>query len=166
MEAVAGAKIIYLYRLLEEQRTEDGKRMAFVTEDSISYSKDADATATKDGSIRTPSPAEVEKNITAIMGLDDPMVAKLKSAMLNDKLIELWEANLASPVTGKTNQYHGTYFQGYVTSYELTANAEDMAEISMTIGVNGSGVDGNVTVDTSQQEDASYAFVDTPAVKA
>ena len=39
-----------------------------------------------------------------------------------------------------------------------------MVEIQMTIGVNGKGADGNVTVTASQQEDASYTFTDTPAV--
>lgn len=161
--AIQGSKIIYLYRLLEEQSTEDAFRLAFVTEDSISYSKDADSTVTKDGTIRTPSAVEIEKPVTCILSQGDTAIDKLKGAMLNDKVVELWEANLAEPVTGQTNKFKGTYFQGYITSYEKTSNAEDMVEIQMTIGVNGKGADGNVTVDTSQQEDASYVFTDTPA---
>ena len=162
-EAVQGSKIIYLYRLLEEQATEDAFRLAFVTEDSISYSKDADSTVTKDGTIRTPSAVEIEKPMTCILSKGDTVIDKLKNAMLNDKVVELWEANLAEPVTGQTDKFKGTYFQGYITSYEKTSNAEDMVEIQMTIGVNGKGADGSVTVDTSQQEDASYVFTDTPA---
>ena len=162
-EAVQGSKIIYLYRLLEEQQTEDAFRLAFVTEDSISYSKDADSTVTKDGTIRTPSAVEIEKPMTCILAQGDTVIDKLKNAMLNDKVVELWEANLAEPVTGQTNKFKGTYFQGYITSYEKTSNAEDMVEIQMTIGVNGKGADGNVTVSASQQDDASYVFTDTPA---
>lgn len=162
-EAVQGSKIIYLYRLLEEQQTEDAFRLAFVTEDSISYSKDADSTVTKDGTIRTPSAVEIEKPMTCILQQGDTVIDKLKNAMLNDKVVELWEANLAEPVTGQTNKFKGTYFQGYITSYEKTSNAEDMVEIQMTIGVNGKGADGNVTVTASQQDDASYVFTDTPA---
>lgn len=161
--AIQGSKIIYLYRLLEEQSTEDAFRLAFVTEDSISYSKDADSTVTKDGTIRTPSAVEIEKPMTCILSQGDTVIDKLKGAMLNDKVVELWEANLAEPVTGQTNKFKGTYFQGYITSYEKTSNAEDMVEIQMTIGVNGKGADGNVTVDASQQDDASYVFTDTPA---
>lgn len=163
MEAIQGSKIIYLYRLLEEQQTEDAFRLAFVTEDSISYSKDADSTVTKDGTIRTPSAVEIEKPMTCILSQGDTVIDKLKNAMLNDKVVELWEANLAEPVTGQTNKFKGTYFQGYITSYEKTSNAEDMVEIQMTIGVNGKGADGNVTVSASQQDDASYVFTDTPA---
>ena len=162
-EAVQGSKIIYLYRLLKEQATEDAFRLAFVTEDSISYEKDADSTITKDGAIRTPSAAEIEKPVTCILAKGDTDVKKLKEAMLNDELIELWEANLDEPVEGEENKFYGTYFQGYITSYEKTSNAEDMVEIQMTVGVNGTGKDGEVTVPPDQQEDASYVFVDTPA---
>lgn len=160
-EAVQGAKIIYLYRLLEEQTTEDAFRLAFVTEDSISYSKDADSTTTKDGAIRTPSAVEIEKTMTSILTKGDEDIAKLKNAMLNDKLIELWEVNLDEPGTG-ANKFKGTYFQGYITEFEKSSNAEDMVEISMTVGVNGKGADGDVTVSTEQQDDASYVFTDTP----
>ena len=165
-EAVQGSRIVYLYRLLEEQATEDAFRLAFVTEDSISYSKDADSTITKDGAIRTPSAAEIEKPVTCILAKGDEDIAKLKNAMLNDKIVELWEANLDEPATGGNNKFKGTYFQGYITEFEKSSNAEDMVEIDMTIGVNGKGVDGNVTVSADQQEDASYVFTDTPKVNA
>lgn len=160
--AVQGSKIVYLYRLLEEQATADAFRLAYVTEDSISYSKDADSTVTKDGTIRTPSAVEIEKPMTCILSKGDTDIDKLKNAMLNDKVIELWEANLDEPVPNMTNKFKGTYFQGYITSYEKTSNAEDMVEVQMTIGVNGKGADGNVTVTASQQDDASYTFTDTP----
>lgn len=165
-EAVQGSKIVYLYRLLEEQATEDAFRLAFVTEDSISYSKDADSTVTKDGTIRTPSAVEIEKPMTCILSKGDTDIDKLKNAMLNDKIVELWEANLEEPIANQANKFKGTYFQGYITSYEKSSNAEDMVEIQMTIGVNGKGADGNVTVSAEQQDDASYTFVDTPAVSA
>ena len=93
-EVVQGSKIIYLYRLLSEQATSDAFRLAFVTEDSISYSKDADTTVTKDGVIRTPSPAEIEKPVTCILAKGDTDIKKLKDAMLDDEIIELWEATL------------------------------------------------------------------------
>lgn len=163
-EAVQGSRIIYLYRLLEEQATEDAFRLAFVTEDSISYSKDADSTVTKDGTIRTPSAVEIEKPMTCILAKGDTDIKKLKNAMLNDKIIELWEVNLDEPVDpAYDDKFYGTYFQGYITSFEKTSNAEDMVEVQITVGVNGKGADGEVTVTDEQQEDASYVFTDTPA---
>ena len=163
-EAVQGKQIVYLYRILSEQATADGTRLAFVTEDDVTRSKDADGTTTKDGIIRTPSAMEVEKTCTSILTKGDTMIGKLKQAMNDDALIEIWEANLAEPVTGAENQFKGTYFQGYLTSLDQSASAEDMVQLDMTFGINGSGKDGNVTVPTDQQEDAGYNFVDTPAV--
>ena len=160
-EAVAGKKIVYLFRILSEQATENGTTLAFTTENSITISKDADSTVTKDGSIRTPGEAEVEISATAILAKGDTMYDKLKKAMLEDKLIEIWEANLAEPVEESTDKFKGTYYQGYLTEFEKASSAEDFVECSTTFGINGTGVDGDVTVSTEQQEIAAYVFTDT-----
>lgn len=159
--AIAGKKIIYLYRLLEDAAKEAGTQIAFVTENGRTKSKDADSTATKDGTIRTPATAEVEITCTSILSKGDTMLDKLESALDNDKLIEIWEANLDEPVASKQDKYKGTYFQGYLTEIERTANAEDMVEVSLTFGVNGAGAKGEVTVTAKQADTASYTFTDT-----
>jgi TP901-1 family phage major tail protein len=158
--AIAGKKIIYLYRILEEATTAEGTQIAFVTENGRTKSKDADSTATKDGTIRTPSTAEVEITCTSILAKSDTLIDKLEDALDNDKLIEIWEVNLDEPAT-TSGKYKGTYFQGYLTEIERTASAEDMVEISLTFGINGAGVKGDVTVSASQAETASYVFADT-----
>lgn len=162
-QAIQGKKLVFLYRILSEQTAEDGVRLAFVTDDGLSRTKDADSTATKDGTIRTPSAMEIEKTATAILVKGDTMIGKLKDAMEDDELIEIWEANLEEP-GATTGTFKGTYFQGYLTDMDVTANAEDMVEVSLTFGINGAGVDGDVTVPDDQQEDAGYVFVDTPKV--
>lgn len=159
--AIAGKKIIYLYRLLEDAAKEAGTQIAFVTENGRTKSKDADSTATKDGTIRTPATAEVEITCTSILSKGDTMLDKLESALDNDKLIEIWEANLDEPVASKSDKYKGTYFQGYLTEIERTANAEDMVEVSLTFGINGAGAKGEVTVTAKQADTASYTFTDT-----
>lgn len=161
-EAVQGKKIVYLYRILEEAATTTGALLAFTTENGRTKSKDADSTATKDGSIRTPGVAEVEITATSILSKGDTMIGKLEEALDNDKLIEIWEANLAEPAegTGNENKFKGRYFQGYLTELELTSNAEDFAEVSLTFGINGSGKTGSVTVSAAQQEQADYVFKD------
>ena len=73
-EAVSGKKIVYLYRLLKDEATSDGTTLAFTTENGRTKSKDADSTATKDGSIRTPGTAEVEITATSILAKGDEMV--------------------------------------------------------------------------------------------
>lgn len=162
-EAVQGSKLVYLYRILSNKSTKAGTALAFTTENSRTKSKDSDSTVTKDGPIRTPGAAEVEITATSILSKGDTMIDELEEAMDSDSIIEIWEANLAEPVTGEgnTNKFKGRYFQGYLTECEVTANAEDNVEVSLTFGINGSGASGNVTVTTAQQAIASYVFADT-----
>ncbi len=160
-EAVQGKNIVYLYRLHDEAATNDGVLLAFTTENSRTKSKDADSTITKDGSIRTPGAAEVEITATSILAKGDTMINKLEDAMDDDKLIEIWEANLSEPAAEGENKFVGMYFQGYLTEMEKTSSAEDFVEISLTFGVNGSGARGDVTVSKEQQEVAAYVFADS-----
>lgn len=160
MEAVKGSKLLYLYRVHEEGESETGTVLAFTTENSRSVSKDADSTVTKDGTIRTPSDAEIEVSATSILTQGDTMIGKLEQAMLNDKLLDIWEANLEEPGTGD-NKFKGTYYQGYLTSFEKSSPADGFVECSLTFGINGKGATGDVTVTAEQQEAAAYAFEDT-----
>lgn len=160
-EAVHGSKLVYLYRILEDAATEAGTVLAFVTENTLTVSKDADTTMTKDGPIRTPGESEIEIESTSLLAKGDTMYDKMRAAMMEDKLIEIWEANLAEPVEGGSNKFKGTYYQGYLTEFEKASSAEDFVEVSTTFGINGTGVDGEVTVSAEQQEIASYVFKDT-----
>ena len=160
-EAVAGKKIVYLYRLAKNASQEAGKNLAFTTENERSKSKDADSTATKDGAIRTPGAAEVEITATSILAKGDKTVNELEDAMDGDELIEIWEANLDEPADEGLNKFKGMYFQGYLTEFEITSSADENVEVSLTFGVNGSGKRGNVTVTAQQQEVAAYVFKDT-----
>ena len=160
-EAVQGKKMVYLYRIQKDAATADGTILASTTENGCSKSKDADSTATKDGSIRTPGTAEVEITATSILAKGDRMIDKLEDAMDHDDLIEVWEANLSEPADSGENKFKGMYFQGYLTEFEKTSSAEDYVECSLTFGINGSGKRGDVTVTVEQQEIADYVFADT-----
>ena len=162
-EAISGRRIIYLYRLLSEAAAQAATRLAFATENGRTKSKDADSTATKDGSIRTPGTAEVEITSTSVLSKGDTMIDKLEDAMDSDALIEIWEVNLDEPASGgEGNKFKGMYFQGYITELEKSSPSDDFTEISLTFGINGSGKRGDVTVSVEQQEEANYAFTDTP----
>ena len=160
-EAVSGKKIVYLYRIKSKAATADGAALAFTTENSRTKSKDADSTETKDGPIRTHGASEVEITATSILAVGDNLVTDLEAAMDNDEIIEIWEANLAEPADGGSNKFKGSYYQGYLTEIEITSNAEDFVEVSLTFGINGNGVAGDVTVSAEQQEIANYVFTDT-----
>ena len=160
-EAIQGKKIVYLYRIKKDAATTDGTLIAFTTENGRTKSKDADSTATKDGSIRTGT-AEVEITATSILSKGDGMIDKLEDAMDADEIIEIWEANLAEKAETGDNKFKGMYFQGFLTEFEKTSSAEEFVECSLTFGINGSGKRGDVTVTVEQQEAADYVFTDTP----
>lgn len=161
-EAIQGKRIVYLYRVLEDAATANATALAFTTENGRTKSKDADSTATKDGSIRTPGVAEVEITATSILSKGDTMIGKLEAALDSDKLIEVWEVNLDEEGTSdNVDKFKAKYFQGYLTEMEITSNAEDFVEVSLTFGINGNGADGYATVSDEQQEIASYVFADT-----
>lgn len=160
-ETVQGRRVVYLYRLAADAANSDGTVLAFATENGRTKSKDADSTATKDGSIRTPGVVEQEITSTSILAKGSTMIQKLEDAMDNDQLIEIWEANLDEPADLGENKFKGTYFQGYITEFEKNSPADDFVEISLTFGINGSGVRGDITVSADQQDIANYVFTDT-----
>lgn len=160
-DAVQGKKLVYLYRIKDEAANTAGAMLAFVTENTRTKSKDGDSTVTKDGSIRTPGAVEQEISATSILAKGDTMVKALEDALDNDKVIEIWEANLDEPANAGENKFAGMYFQGYLTEVEYSSSAEDFVEVSLTFAVNGSGVRGDVTVTAEQQAMADYVFTDT-----
>lgn len=159
--AVSGKKLVYLYRVLGQ--TNAAAALAFTTENSRTKSKDADTTETKDGAIRTPGAAEVEITATSILEAGDTLIADLEAAMDSDTKIEIWEANLEEPAAEGNDKFKGAYYQGYLTEFEKTSNAEDFVECSLTFAIEGTGKSGDVTVTAAQQEIASYVFTDTVA---
>lgn len=159
-EVVHGKKIAYLYRLLKDAATSAATHVAFTTENSVSMSRDADTIATKDGSVRAPGEVEIEINTTALLAVGDEMIDKLKNALISGDKVEIWKVNLAE--SAGDNKFKATYYQGYVTEFEETSNAEDHVECSLTFGVEGTGADGEATVSEVQQEMIElYGFTDT-----
>lgn len=160
-EAVKGIDVILLFRLLKDAKNEAAGKLAFQTEHENTKSKDSDSVATKDGPIRTPGALEFDFSATSIMAKDDDMLPKLESALDNDELIEIWEINKAEKQSEGENKYKAKYYQGYVTSFGKSPNAEDSVEVSLEFGINGKGADGYATLTDDQAEVVQYAFKDT-----
>ena len=158
---IAGAKIIYLFREYSKRTTDDAKIIAFQTEGTETISKDADVTNTKSGPIRTPKDAEIEISVTAILEKGDSILKALRKASRTGALIECWKVNLEEKGTAdNANKYEATYYQGYLTNVEESAEAEDFVEVSMDFGANGTGEDGYVTLSQEQEEATQYSFQD------
>ena len=92
-EAVKGIDIIWLYRILKDAQTEPAFKVAYQTENGLTETKDADATATKDGSIRLPGDLETEGSMTSILAKGDVYIKKLRQAMRKGDKVEFWEIN-------------------------------------------------------------------------
>lgn len=164
--AVQGKKIIMLLRVLEDATSAAAALVPFGTTDSETISADTDSTVTKDGTIVSAGSASVELSKEALMSYNstDPdgttTIDDLKDAMKNRKVVEAWVVNLDRP-GATTGKYLGTYYQGYLTSFEVEAAAEDLATVTMDYSANGLGADGECTVDSTAIEIASYVFTDT-----
>lgn len=163
MSVIKGKRIVYLYRILKDAASITACAIAFTTENSRTKSRDSDTVSTKDGVIRVPQEAEVEISTTALFSDEnDEMIDKLEKALDEGEKVEIWEVNLDKQGTGENSaKYAAKYYQGYVTSFELSSNSEDHAEASLDFGIEGTGEDGFATVTVEQQEIAAYAFKDT-----
>lgn len=165
LEPVKGSRIIYLIRRYSKRTEADAITIAFQTEGSRSLSKDADSITTKDGTIRVPGAGECEISVDSLVTRDDGIVEELETAMETGELMEIWEVNTSKKGTDtNAGKDPARYHQGYLTSLELSASAEDFAELSQTYSINGMGVKGYVTLTQEQKDIVQYLFEDTAKV--
>lgn len=157
--AKKGIDSILLFRLLSEASKADGAKLAFQTEHSTEKSRDTNSVKTKDGVLQSVGGIEVSITATTIMAEDDELVAKLETAMDKGELVEVWEIEKNAKKQG--NKYEAVYYQGYLTSFKKTKNAEDLIELELEFAVNGTGVKGYATLNNSQAEVVQYEFADT-----
>lgn len=164
--AEQGKDIIILLRPLNKATAQAAALVPFGTSDTESISADTDQTVTKDGVIGTAGSASVELSKEGLMHHNsaDPdgtiTIDDLKAAMKKREKVEAWVVNLSRPAATE-GKYLGTYYQGYLTSFETEAAAEDLATVSMDYSADGIGADGECTVDAKTQEIAAYVFQDT-----
>lgn len=160
-EAVQGIDVILLFRLLKDQSSKTGTKLAFQTEHEVSETRDSDSLATKDGAIVTPQALETEITCTSILAKDDEMVTMLRDAQRNGDTVEIWEIDRSQKQADSSNKYKATYYQGKVTEWTKSPAAEDALEISLTFAVSGEGQDGYATLTDEQQTVVQYVFQDT-----
>lgn len=163
--AVQGNKLVYLYRVYEDRATDTGATLAYTRENSRSVDTNAEDVETKDGKVRVPGSPNIQITARSYLKKNDEQIPKLEAAMLNDKLMEVWETNLEEP--GETEgKFKGIYYQGYLTNMEKSSPSGEYVEVSLTFTLNGKGATGDVTVTAEQQAEAAYVFADTTATGA
>ncbi|HFH9833967.1 TPA: phage major tail protein, TP901-1 family [Streptococcus suis] len=159
LQAKKGIDSILLFRVLKEQANKSAAKLAFQTEHSSEKSRDTNSSQTKDGVLKTVGGLEITLSATSIMAENDPLVAELEQAMNNGELVEIWEIEKGAAKVAE--KYPATYYQGYITSFNKTKNAEDLVELEMEFGINGAGATGNATLTEEQAQVVQYVFEDT-----
>ncbi len=159
LTAKKGIDSILLFRILKEQANKAAAKLAFQTEHSSEKSRDTNTSQTKDGVLQTIGGIEVTLSATSIMAENDPLVVELEQAMNNGDLVEIWEIEKGAAKVAE--KYPATYYQGYITSFNKTKNAEDLVELEMEFGINGVGASGNATLTEEQAQVVQYVFEDT-----
>jgi TP901-1 family phage major tail protein len=152
-ELISGKNVILFFRERAKHDKEDGSRLKFQTEHSLSKEKESDTTITKDGPMTTIADGESSFDISSLAYKDDngtlTVWENLEDCFDRGALMELWEVDI-SGVSDSQLKVKPVYYQGYFTSFEKNAPAEGKVELSFSFTINGKGVKGEETL-TSEQ---------------
>jgi len=121
-EALRGINQILLYRILSEAGIAAGAKLAFQTEHTVNESMTTDSVPTKDGAVQIPGTMDSEITATSILASDDTMVTKLKTAMRDREIVEVWDIN-KTDMTGAHE----------VDTITITAAASTAGQITITL---------------------------------
>lgn len=145
VEVLSGRNVIVFFREYAKKATEDASKLRFQTEYSISMEKETESTVTKDGNINTINDGENEAEITSLAYREDGETIetwkKLQDMFNRNALVEMWQVDVTY-VTKEKLDVTPDYFQGYFSSFELSAPADDKVELNYTYAINGNGVTG------------------------
>ncbi|MDQ0158805.1 phage major tail protein, TP901-1 family [Alkalibacillus salilacus] len=153
-------KVLYFRKLGEAS---EAAKLVFQTEHSKSYSRDREATPTKDGNVQGSAALEDEVSITALQSEEDPTFTMLEDSIVDDYAVEMWEVDLADKEvddTDSTTTFGAEYRQGYITEWETTDGSEDNPEVEGTFLTSGTRQKGRATLPEGDLETLSYVFHD------
>lgn len=157
-----GKNKILLFRRLKDS-DEEAAKLAFQTEHTFSLERDTDSIVTKDGTIVKLGDLEGEvSGIEAVQAKDDPVATMLQGAVLDGEKLELWEVTVDEELK-EDDKYPAMYAQGYLTSWEAEAGAEDEATYSGDFTIELVPQFGEATLSKDQKDAVQYEFKDTEA---
>lgn len=163
VEVVNGRNVILFFRERAKHATEDASKLRFQTEHSISMEKETESTITKDGAINAITDGENTADITSLAYADDTNTMttwqKLQDMFERNALVEMWQVDITK-ATSDNLQVNPTYFQGYFSSFELSAPADGQVELNYSFAINGNGVKGTDTLTAGQLREVETAIYD------
>lgn len=142
-EAAKGIDQILLYRILSEAGLNAAAKLAFQTEHETTESKDSESVPTKDGNINVPGQLETEISGTSILAKGDAMVKKLRNAMRNDEIVEVWEIDKGSAVPGALEVATLTISGAPSTAGEITITLNGVAEKVVVLSTDTAAIVGD-----------------------
>lgn len=149
-----GKDLVLFFRRLADNETEDGARLRFQTEHTISEEKETESNATKDGNVVNVTDGENEMDFTSFAYTEDngtlAMWEELRGWFQAEDKIEAWEVNLKD-VTPE-GVYNPTYYVGFFSAFEKSAPSDGNVELNFTITLEGNGVTGEDTLTEAQSE--------------
>lgn len=168
-ELISGRNLILFFREYANRATEDGSKLRFQTEHTMSFEKESEATQTKDGVINTISDGENTADITSLAYVDDEGTIEtwktLRDMFKRNALVELWEVDITG-AGAESLDVEPTYYQGYFTSFELSAPADGQVELSYSFAINGNGVEGTDTLTAEQLEAVQSTLYEYQSITA
>lgn len=165
---ITGKNMMLFVRAYKDRTTKDAARNRFQTEHSISMSKDVEATPTKDGIINTIADGENTVDLSSLAYRDDETTIEtwkdMRTWFKGNELVELWQVDIESGTDGA--DLEAEYFQGYLTTFDLSAPAEGNVELSFSYAINGMGAEGTDTLTPEQLQAVQNAQYDYKSLKA
>lgn len=151
-----GNDVILFYRNLKDQYSKDAAIVTYQTEHSFKMSRNADATATKDGSVQSVGGIEYDFSSTALYDRTSETIKMLNSAFDANEMIEVWIVDTLDE--NEKGEVSARYLHAKISEYEETGATDENVELSLTYAVDKKHQSGEVTLTEDQKNDAQYLF--------
>lgn len=151
-KTIHGMDLVLFFRKEANKATEDGARLRFQTEHTVSEEKETESNPTKDGNVVNVTDGENTIDFTSYAYVEDgatqAMWKTLHEWFRTRELTEIWEVNVEDVTVEGT--YKPTYYVGYFSSFEKSAPSDGIVELNFSIALEGDGVDGEDTLTEAQ----------------
>lgn len=155
--AINGKDLLAFFRRFADKTKVDARRNRFQTEHTVSSEKETNSTTTKDGNLNSIADGESTAEFTSIAYREDSqdvieLWKDMRKWFRDNELVEFWQVDLGSKRNeGGKDIFDVDYYQGHFTSFELSAPADDLVELSFEFAIDGRGVEDHTDTLTSEQ---------------
>lgn len=153
-QTIHGMDLVLFFRRLIDQAEEDGARLRFQTEHTISEEKESESNPTKDGQVVNVTDGENTIDFTSYAYVEDngtqAMWKELHRYFQANEKLEIWEVDKKN--TTEDGLYNATYYVGFITSFEKSAPSDGNVELSFTVTLEGAGTEGTDVLTPEQEQ--------------